>query len=375
MNRDEIVSKLSLVSPDTENAIELSSMLIFEELGWDIVYAEHEVEGDQAILGRTSHSQVVLFSILYSAIKELNPLLPKVSLEMAMDEISRDRTTMDIAKANKQVYKMIKDGVVTTFRDDDGIQQTERVKLIDWNNPENNQFTLVSQMWVQSDIYRKRPDLIGFVNGIPLLFMELKNSTENVKNAYDDNLRDYKDTIPHLFWYNGLVILSNGREAKAGSITAEWEHFADWKKINDEGETGIIDLDTIIRGTCSHEKLCDIVENFTIFMDIPGGMAKLVSKNHQYLGVNNAIKAVGKAQDSGGRLGVFWHTQGSGKSASMIWFSQKVLRKIRGNWTFVIITDRVELDNQIYETFHNAGALTEDKVQATSTKNLRELLH
>ena len=293
---------------------------------------------------------------------------------MAMDEISRDRTTMDIAKANKQVYKMIKDGVVTTFRDDDGIQQTERVKLIDWNNPENNQFTLVSQMWVHSDIYRKRPDLIGFVNGIPLLFMELKNSTENVKHAYDDNLRDYKDTIPHLFWYNGLVILSNGRDAKAGSITAEWEHFADWKKINDEGETGIIDLDTIIRGTCSHEKLLDIVENFTIFMDIPGGMAKLVSKNHQYLGVNNAIKAVGKAQDSGGRLGVFWHTQGSGKSASMIWFSQKVLRKIRGNWTFVIITDRVELDNQIYETFHNAGALTEDKVQATSTKNLRELL-
>ena len=297
-------------------------------------------------------------------------MLPKVSLEMAMDEISRDRATMDIAKANKQVYKMIKDGVVTTYRDDDGIQQTERVKLIDWNNPENNQFTLVSQMWVHSDIYRKRPDLIGFVNGIPLLFMELKNSTENVKHAYDDNLRDYKDTIPTLFWYNGLVILSNGRDAKAGSITAEWEHFADWKKINDEGETGIIDLDTIIRGTCSHEKLLDIVENFTIFMDIPGGMAKLVSKNHQYLGVNNAIKAVSKAQDSGGRLGVFWHTQGSGKSASMIWFSQKVLRKIRGNWTFVIITDRVELDNQIYETFHNAGALTEDKGQGDQHKKL-----
>ena len=374
MTREEIKAKLATVHADSEAAIELSSMLIFQELGWDIIYAEHEVEGDPTMLGRNSHDQVILDKVLFNSIKDINTSLPKVALEMAKDELSRDRSTMDIDKANQQIYKLIKDGVVVEYRDDKGIQQTERVRLVDWNEPEKNQFTLVSQMWVNSDQYRRRPDLIGFVNGIPILFMELKEPSVNVKHAYSQNLRDYKDTIPHLFWYNGLVILSNGNAAKAGSITAEWEHFADWKKIDDEGETGVIDLDTIIRGTCRPDRLLDIVENFTIFMDIPGGLAKLVSKNHQYLGVNNALKAVDKAQDSGGRLGVFWHTQGSGKSASMIWFSQKVLRKVPGNWTFVIITDRVELDNQIYETFHNAGALTEDKVQATSTKNLRELL-
>ena len=121
---------------------------------------------------------------------------------------------MGIAKANQQIYKLIKDGVVVEYRDDKGIQQTERVRLVDWNEPEKNQFTLVSQMWVNSDQYRRRPDLIGFVNGIPILFMELKEPSVNVKHAYSQNLRDYKDTIPHLFWYNGLVILSNGNAAK-----------------------------------------------------------------------------------------------------------------------------------------------------------------
>lgn len=374
MTKDDILAKLAAVSPDTETAIELKSMLIFQELGWDIIYAEHEIDGDPTILGRNHHGEVVLERYFFNAVKSLNPHLPDEALQMAKDELVRNRSTMDIAKANQQVYKLLKDGVKVTFRDDKGIQQNEKVKLIHWTEPNQNHFLLVSQMWVNGDMYRKRPDLLGFVNGIPLLFMELKNVSKNIKHAYDDNLRDYKDTIPHVMWYNGLVLLSNGRDAKAGSVTAEWEHFADWKKMNDEGETGIIDLDTIIRGTCTQDRLLDIVENFTVFMDAPGGVVKLVSKNHQYLGVNNAIQAVGKAQESKGRLGVFWHTQGSGKSASMIFFSQKVLRKIPGNWTFVIITDRVELDNQIYETFHNAGVLSEDKVQATSSKHLRRLL-
>ncbi len=374
MTKDDILAKLAAVSPDTETAIELKSMLIFQELGWDIIYAEHEIDGDPTILGRNHHGEVILERYFFNAVKSLNPDLPDEALQMAKDELVRNRSTMDIAKANQQVYKLLKDGVKVTFRDDKGIQQNEKVKLIHWTEPNQNHFLLVSQMWVNGDMYRKRPDLLGFVNGIPLLFMELKNASKNIKHAYDDNLRDYKDTIPHLMWYNGLVLLSNGRDAKAGSVTAEWEHFADWKKMNDEGETGIIDLDTIIRGTCTQDRLLDIVENFTVFMDAPGGVVKLVSKNHQYLGVNNAIQAIGKAQESKGRLGVFWHTQGSGKSASMIFFSQKVLRKIPGNWTFVIITDRVELDNQIYETFHNAGVLSEDKVQATSSKHLRRLL-
>ncbi len=374
MTRQEIESKLALAYPDSEEAIELASMLIFHDLGWSIEYAEHEPDGDPTLLGRSHHGEVILTRYLIPAIKNLNTDLPEDGISQAIDILTRDRSTMSLVRANKDVYGLLKNGIKVDYRDHQGIQQTERVKLIDWQHPANNHFLLVSQLHVNGTMYKKRPDLIGFINGIPLLFMELKAPSVNVHHAYSENLRDYKDTIPHLLWYNGLVLLSNGRDAKAGSVTAEWEHFADWKKINNEGETGIIDLDTLIKATCTKERLCDIIENFTLFMDVPGKTIKIVSKNHQYLGVNNAIQAVDRVQERDGRLGVFWHTQGSGKSASMIFFSQKVFRKIPGNWTFVIITDRKELDNQIYETFHNAGVVTEDNVQANSIENLRVLL-
>ena len=374
MTREDILKALENVKPNSESELELASMLVFEELGWDIIYAEHEIDCDPTILGRNHHGEVILERYLFNAIKFLNPDLPDEAFQSAKDELVRDRSTMSLAKANQQIYTLLKDGVKVSFRDKDGVRQDEKVQLINWSAPNENHFLLVSQMWVAGDMYKRRPDLIGFINGIPLLFMELKNPDKNIKHAYEENLRDYKDTIPHLLWYNGIVLLSNGTEAKAGSVTAEWEHFADWKKIHDEGETGVIDLDTLIRATCPKERLTDIVENFTLFMNVPGGLVKMVSKNHQFLGVNNAIEAVSKAKESEGRLGVFWHTQGSGKSASMIFFSQKVLRKIPGNWTFVIITDRTELDGQIYETFQNSGAVSEEKVQADSAKHLRQLL-
>ncbi len=374
MNRDEISSRLTTVFPDSEAAVELSSMLIFEELGWDIIYAEHEIDGDESLLGRSFQGDVILDRYLVPALKKFNHDIPETALHQAIEVLKKDRSAMSLAKASQDVYQLIKQGIRIDYRDSQGKQKIDRVKVIDWDHPEENHFLLVSQLWVKGPMHQKRPDLVGFVNGIPLLFMELKEPSVNLKHAYQDNLRDYKDTIPHLLWYNGIVLLSNGRQAKAGSITAEWEHFADWKKINDEGEVGIIDLDTLIRAICPKERLLDIIENFTVFQEAAGGTIKLVAKNHQYLGVNNAIKAVAQVKEREGHLGVFWHTQGSGKSASMMFFSQKVLRKIPGNWTFVIITDRIELDNQIYETFHNSEIITEDHVQATSTRNLRDLL-
>lgn len=374
MTREEIISKLNSASPDTEEAVELSSMLIFDELEWEITYAEHEIDGDTSLLGRSHQGEVILERHLIPSLQKLNQGLPHEALIQAKDKLIRDRSTMNLVRANRNVYNLLKNGIQVEFRDSRGNQKIERVKIINWNDPTENHFKLVSQMWVNGSMYRKRPDLIGFVNGIPLLFMELKEPSINLHHAYNDNLRDYKDTIPHLLWYNGLVLLSNAREAKAGSVTAPWEHYADWKKINDEGETGIVDLETLVRATCTKERLLDIVENFTIFQDSAGGMIKIVSKNHQYLGVNNAIVAVKNVKEIEGRLGVFWHTQGSGKSASMIFFSQKVLRKLHGNWTFIIVTDRTELDDQIYETFHNSGVLSEDRVQASSTKHLRQLL-
>jgi type I restriction enzyme R subunit len=223
-------------------------------------------------------------------------------------------------------------------------------------------------------MYKRRADLVGFVNGIPLLFVELKAAHKQIQTAYTGNLTDYKDTIPQLFWFNAFIILSNGSEAKVGSITSDWGHFNDWKKINSEGEEGVISLETVLRGTCEPIRFLNILENFLLFMEVRGGIVKVVPKNHQYLGVGNAMDALREIRSRKGRLGVFWHTQGSGKSISMIFFSQKVLRKVPGNWTFVVVTDRQELDDQIYKTFASAKVITEEHCQAESSKDLRRLL-
>src|SRR5450756_2610739 len=195
-----------------------------------------------------------------------------------------------------------------------------------------------------------------------------------LETSFNGNLRDYKDTIPQLFWPNALIILSNGSESRVGSVTAGWEHFAEWKKIGSESEAGQVSLETMLRGVCEPTRLLDLVENFTLFQEAPGGLIKLIAKNHQYLGVNNALIALADVRRSQGKLGVFWHTQGSGKSVEMMFFAQKVLRKMPGNWTFVVVTDRQELDGQIYKNFASAGIVTEAHAQAESSKHLRQLL-
>lgn len=365
---------MSPYNKDAEEALEEATIQHFEALEWESIYAKDELDGDPALLGREHQGEVVLKRYLIPALKKFNPHISEVAIDQAVKTLLRDRSAMSIALANQDTYKILKNGIQVNYRDKDGNDTTERVKVIDWNHPENNHFLLVSQLWVNGEPYRKRPDLVGFVNGLPMILVELKAPHVNVQHAFKDNLRDYKDTIPHLFWYNGFVILSNGGQAKIGSTTAPWEHFNDWKKINSEGEVGVISLDTVIRGTCEKGRVLDIIENFSIFQEAPGGLVKLVAKNHQHLGVNNAIEMVQKLRHNNGRLGVFWHTQGSGKSVSMIFFSQKILRKMPGNWTFVIVTDRAELDDQIYETFQSSGIITEGHVQATSSHHLRRLL-
>ena len=223
-------------------------------------------------------------------------------------------------------------------------------------------------------MYKRRPDLVGFVNGIPLVLLELKASHKSLGNAYTDNLRDYKTTTPRLFWPNGLIILSNGSESRVGTLTSEWAHFAERKKINNEGEEGIVSLDTMLRGMCEKTRLLDLIENFTVYEDTTGGTVKILAKNHQYHGVNAAFDALQDIKANQGRLGVFWHTQGSGKIFSMLFFSQKVLRKLPGNYTFVVVTDRQELDNQIHRTFKRCSAATGREAQAQSAAGLRQLL-
>lgn len=361
----------------SENALcEQPSIDLFAELEWQTANCFREFDHGLSSLGRSSKGEVVLVSKLRAALEKLNPDLPREAIGLAIDEITRDRSLMSLANANRDVYRLLKDGVKVSFRGgEDGDEEVvETVRVIDWQEPTNNDFFLASQFWIAGEMHVRRPDLIGFVNGLPLVFIELKAPERSVKDAYDDNLRDYRDTIPQLFWFNGLVILSNGKDSKLGSITSKWEHFCDWKRINSEGEKGVVSLETIIRGTCDKTRLLDLIENFTLFPEVKGGLIKVVGKNHQFLGVNNALQAVRDIKQNQGKLGVFWHTQGSGKSISMIFFAQKILRTLPGNWTFVVITDRLELDDQIYKNFTSAGVVTEEECQATNGEDLKRLL-
>ena len=359
-----------------DQLIEKKAIALLESLGWKHRNCYGEFNQGSSPLGREHRDEVVLTTRLCAALKRLNPDASNPAVDAAIEELTESRAVMNRVEANWEIYGLLKDGVKVTITDDDEGETVIDLKVIDWENPENNDFFLASQFSITSNGYTKRPDAIGFINGLPLVMMEFKRIDKNLHDAYHGNLRGYKDTIPSLFWYNALIILSNGSESKFGSLTAEWEHFAEWKRIEDEDEPGEVSLETILKGICDHRRLLDIIENFTLFKEARGGLIKLIAKNHQYLGVNNAVEALHGMGSNQGRLGVFWHTQGSGKSISMIFFAQKVLRKIPGGWRFVIVTDRKELDTQIYENFADCrGVVAQQEVHAKKTlQNLRQLL-
>jgi len=361
--------------PDTEAALEEATVERLASMGYETANLYHETFGPKNSHGRETSAEVVFRPRLRKALERLNPNIPPDALGLAVEQFCADRSALNPVIANREVHALLKDGLPVTWRNEDGDACSDRVRFIDWEESGNNEFFLAQQMWISGEVYNKRCDLLLFVNGIPLVFIELKKPGVNVKVAYDDNLRDYKNnTIPQLWWYNGFIILSNGVESRLGSITAGWEHFGEWKKISSEGEKGVISLDTMLRATCEPARLLDIIENFVVFSEVRGGLAKIVAKNHQYLGVKNTVTAVRKIRSNKGRLGVFWHTQGSGKSYSMLFLSQYVARKVPGNWTFVIVTDRAELDDQIYKTFANAGLIIEKRCQAESGAHLKQLL-
>src|SRR6266496_30024 len=357
--------------------VEQPTIELFAELGYETANTFHEKLGNNGTLGRETDNEVVLVPRLRAALQRLNPDLPHEAIELAIEELTGDRSAFSPANANREIYQLLKQGIPIRISAGEYEELVEAVRVIDWNDPANNDFFLASQFWISGEMYRKRADLVGFVNGLPLVFMELKATHQRLENAYNDNLRDYKDTIPHIFWYNAFIILSNGNQSKIGSMTAGWEHFFEWKKISNEEEKGVVSLETMIRGTCEKSRLLDIVENFTLFSTAGGASVKLIAQNHQFLGVNNALDAVRSLRENQGRLGVFWHTQGSGKSYSMVFFSQKVLRTIPGNWTFLIVTDREDLDGQIYRNFANTGAVLEDekRFRADSGESLKRMLN
>ncbi|MXW42543.1 MAG: type I restriction endonuclease subunit R [Acidimicrobiia bacterium] len=355
--------------------VEQPALALLSELGWEVLDGFTEDLGPAGTLGRDAQSEPVLRHWLDDALRSLNPGVPESALDEAAERLTQDRSAMDRVRANREVYGLLREGVKVEVAVDNSERQMVTVRFVDWDRTSANSWLAVSQFWISGDMYKRRADVVLFVNGIPLVLMELKAPNESVHDGFDGNLRDYRDTVPHLFWFNAFVMLSNGADTLVGSTFADWRHFAEWKKIDTESEQGIVSLETALRGTCKPYRLLDLVENFTAFMERPGGLVKALAKNHQFLGVHNSLEALREVGQREGRLGVFWHTQGSGKSLSMLWFTQKVLRKEPGNWTFVMVTDRAELDDQLYGDFADCGVITAgQKVHAESSAHLRELL-
>ena len=362
-----------------DQLVEQPAIGLFAELDWQTVSAMEEIFGPAGTLGRETKGQVVLLDRLRTALGKFNTSLPPEAINTAIDELTHDRSAMSLEAANREVYQLLKDGVPVSVPDTEhGGQKIERVRVIDWANPERNDFVLVSQLSVVGSLYTCRPDLVGFVNGLPWVVIEMKKPGVTARTAFDENLTHYKREIPQLFWYNVLLIASNGTDSRVGSITADWDRFFEWKRIEREDEKRRVSLEVMLRGTCDRTRLLDIAENFTLFSEHKSGLVKIVGQNHQVLGVNSAIVSMLGARSAGhGRGGVFWQTQGSGKSFAMVFFAQKVQRKVAGNWTFVVVTDRKELDDQIAKTFKTAGAVSEtesEQCHAATGAEMRELL-
>ena len=418
---------------------------LHKEHGWDSVYAwNDEIFGADGTFGRMSERDVVLPHYLMNAIRRLNAGLPESAMQDACQKLTRHDAARSVLQHNREFYKFLRDGVPVTYRDKDSVlRRDEKVKIIDFRKPLNNHFTCVRELKIQglrSPHYNRRADVVCFVNGLPVVFVELKAVYLNIRAGYDNNLTDYRDTIPHAFHHNAFLIVSNGDRAKYGSITSKWEHFFEWKR-NDETDTGSLEAQVLLDGMLAKDKLLDLLENFVLFDDSrAGGTRKVVARNQQVLGVNNAVDAVQKQyelkerypvderlikftvsktelrmaaegekkehlahRDEGiriakaqpteilqsdddslplvkrahpdlGRIGVFWHTQGSGKSYSMAFFTEKVRRTIPGNHTFVLMTDRDDLDDQIHRTFIGCGIADEKTPRASSGKHLEKLL-
>lgn len=304
-------------------------------------------------------------------------------LDAVRKELCRDFTGTDMTATNYKLYNQLRNGIKISVRRN-GKEDFDFVKLIDFEHPENNTYTAVSQMWIQGKVYFRRPDVLIFVNGLPVVFIELKNSIVKVRVAYDDNLTNYKKDIPNLFAFNQICVLSNGLETRLGAFNSGYDYFFEWLKVNSEKEElnreQLLLADTaedssvrsFVDGLLDKARLIDYIENFIIFEN---QSVKIIAKNHQYHGVNNLMESVRNRKELKGKLGVFWHTQGSGKSYSMVFFARKVKRKVPGNFTFLIITDREDLDDQIHKNFERTEVIgPKDETQPKNGKQLREFL-
>lgn len=402
-------------------------------LGWESVYAwNQETFGPTGTLGRTSEREAVLVRDLRSALVRLNPQLPPPAIEDAVTQLTHHDFSRSLLQHNQAFHQMLRDGVPVSYRDVQGQVRHTQARVMDFREPNNNRFLVVRELkltGLRTPNYNRRADLVCFVNGLPLVFIELKAVYKNIRAGFDGNLRDYMDenVVAHAFHHNAFLVVSNGHNARFGSITSTWEHFGEWKRLS-ENDVGNVAAEVLLNGMLAKDRLLDIVENFILFdASKAGHTRKVVARNHQLLGVNQAVASVlrqealkrefptGKrlthrsvqmpstgpdvaanepltnypmaaeasqpylqiierAHPDLGRLGVVWHTQGSGKSYSMAFFAEKVRRTVPGNFTFVFMTDRDDLDSQIYKTFIGCGVADEQTPRASSGRELQRLL-
>ncbi len=386
-----------------DKLVQESTAKLLEELGWDSVFAwNDEVLGESnGTLGRDSYNDVILKRKFKSALKRLNPWMADDNLNDALYRMKEYMSTQTTMQINEQKHYYIRDGIPVTRKKPSGEDEEVRARIIDFDNPDNNEYTAVRELIIHGKYYNRRADVVCFVNGLPLVFIELKKHDVDVKDAYTRNYTDYRDTVPQLFYYNAFLIFSNGLQARVGTLESKWEFFHEWKRLKEEDE-GSLEIETMLRGVCDKKNLLDLIENYILFDHSNGRINKILAKNHQFLGVNKAVDRYRRSKEmqelkcpqvplddsieiertaeneDPHKLGVFWHTQGSGKSYSMAFFSQKIRRKFEGSPTIVILTDRDELNNQICGIFENCGLLGKVRARdyvAQSGKDLKDKLN
>ncbi|MCI7401420.1 MAG: type I restriction endonuclease subunit R [Christensenella sp.] len=356
-----------------------------EKLGYNILKLDPSPDKMDVLpdgTGRNDKKECVLPLVLWESLKRINPNIKESFLKEVFNSLITDYTDTDIIQSNYELYKKVRDGVKVTFTNEKGVEDFTFIKLVDFDNPNNNDFTAVSQMWIKGRFKWRRPDILIFINGMPFVFIELKNSTRKVEEGYSDNLTNYKKDIPNLFALNQICVLSNGLETRIGSFSSPYDFFFEWLKVDSEDEKPdrkkIYEDGTsvyyFVKGLLRKDRLIDYIENFIMF-DNGKRLAKIIAKNHQYIGVNNLMESLNHRKELRGKLGVFWHTQGSGKSYSMVFFARKVNRKVPGNFSFLVITDRDDLDTQIHKTFIRCEVVgSKDECKPANSTKLREYL-
>lgn len=349
--------------------------------GYEIVVCDASPDKKEDLndgTGRSAKTECILPCVLEDSLRRINPNIPADKLTSVIKDLTADFSDSDLVSKNYELYSKIRNYVKIPVLKN-GKEDFAFVKLIDFDNPKNNTFTAVSQMWIKGRYNWRRPDIIVFVNGLPLVFIELKNGIVKVEEAYRKNLKSYIKDIPNLFAFNQICVLSNGFETRLGAFNATFDYFFEWLKQK-EGERidrkaiseNGVSAEYFVDGLMHKETLIDYIENFILFEN---KSIKIIAKNHQFLGVNNLMESVKNRKELKGKLGVFWHTQGSGKSYSMVMFARKVRRKVEGSFTFLVITDRDDLDTQIYKNFMRTEVIgNKEECQPKNGAQLREFL-